>query len=105
MPMHGRSRRARPENRARRHFLGLAAATSAKVAALGTLAATTLSSSAHANNGKGHASNNGKGHAHGRGHGSGNPHGAHCFLRGTSILTPAGEVRIEQLRVGDLVEK
>ena len=88
-----KSKRARPVDRARRHFLGLASATGAKAAALGALVATGLSSSAHAGN------------AFGKDHGKGNPHtGEHCFLRGTSILTPAGEVRIEHLRVGDLVE-
>ncbi|WP_342588383.1 Hint domain-containing protein [Phyllobacterium phragmitis] len=46
----------------------------------------------------------------GKGPGKGNPGGgsggggAHCFLRGTSIMTPKGEVRIEDLQIGDLVE-
>jgi Hint domain len=88
------TKRARPANRARRHFLGLAAATSAKAAALGALAVTALASPASAKNDK---DKGGKGG--GRGHGDG-----HCFLRGTSILTPTGEVRIEHLKVGDLVE-
>src|SRR3954469_4714103 len=93
--MPDKSKRARPANRARRHFLGLATATGAKAVTLGALAVTGLSSSAHAKNGN----------AFGKDHGTGNPHtGEHCFLRGTSILTPAGEVRIEHLRVGDLVE-
>ena len=91
------TKRARPANRARRHFLGLAAATSAKAAAFGALALTAFSSSAHADNGKGNA--------YGRGHGRGKPDkGAHCFLRGTSILTPSSEVRIEHLKVSDRVE-
>lgn len=35
----------------------------------------------------------------------GNKGGGHnCFLRGTSIMTPEGEARIEDLKVGDLVE-
>jgi Hint domain len=87
------TKRARPANRARRHFLGVAAATSAKAAAFGALALAAFPSAAQADNGNGHA--------YGRGHGRGNPH---CFLRGTSILTPSGEVRIERLKVGDLVE-
>ncbi|MCV9967432.1 Hint domain-containing protein [Pararhizobium sp. BT-229] len=33
------------------------------------------------------------------------PHKGHmCFLRGTSIMIPAGEVCIEHLKIGDLVE-
>ena len=35
--------------------------------------------------------------------GVGNPHCQHCFLSGTHIATPKGEVAIEQLRIGDLV--
>lgn len=84
-----------PRSRARRHFLGLAGATGAKVVA--TVAAITTISSSPA-------------HALGRrwrrrdrddDHGNGD---AKCFLHGTAIMTPAGEVRIEDLRVGDLVE-
>jgi hypothetical protein len=33
----------------------------------------------------------------------GNGRGHHCFLLGTHIRTPAGEVRIENLAIGDLV--
>jgi hypothetical protein len=91
------TKRARPASRARRHFLGLAAATGAKAAAFGTLALTAFPTAAHANKRKGNA--------FGWDRGRGNPHGgAHCFLRGTAILTPASEVRIEHLKVGDLVE-
>jgi Hint domain len=94
------SRNRRPTSRARRHFLGVAATASAKVVTASVAALSALSSPANAKNDRG------KGHAYGKGHGSGNPHGdvGHCFLRGTSILTPTGEVRVEELSIGDLVE-
>ncbi|MCV9967689.1 Hint domain-containing protein [Pararhizobium sp. BT-229] len=80
-------------NNARRHFLGLAAATGAKAAAMGALAATTIFPASIAQ-------------AMGKpwwkkGGGDGDPM---CLLRGTSIMTPAGEVCIENLQIGDLVE-
>jgi hypothetical protein len=88
-----------PRSRARRHFLGLAAAAGARVATVSALALGALTSSANAEPGKGN------GHAYGRGHGRGNPHeGVPCFLRGTTILTPTGDVCIEELRIGDLVD-
>ncbi|MBB4188102.1 Hint domain-containing protein [Sinorhizobium terangae] len=84
-------------NRARRHFLGLAAATVARIAAMGTLAVTTFFpfSTARAQTAK-----PGKGPKPGNNPGQ----GPKCLLRGTSILTPTGEVTIEDLRIGDLVE-
>lgn len=81
-------------NGARRNFLGLAAATGAKVAALSALAATTILPASIAQ-------------AMGTpwwkkgGDGGGNPM---CFLCGTSIMTPRGEASIESLQVGDLVK-
>jgi len=65
---------------ARRHFLAASAITAGKVAAGAALATTVLSSSAQAFR------------------------PVTCFLRGTRILTPRGEVRIEELAIGDLVE-
>ncbi|MBP1882326.1 Hint domain-containing protein [Sinorhizobium mexicanum] len=92
-------RKQRPRiNRARRHFLGLAAAAGARIAAMGTLAVTTFlpSSTAQAKPGNGPKP--------GKGPGSSPGNGPKCLPRGTSIMTPTGEVRIEDLRIGDLVE-
>jgi hypothetical protein len=107
-------------SRSRRHFLGIAAATSAKAAAVAALGTTALSSSAHAMGAIGWLKDfRGNGHGHGKpghgrpgggkpGHGGGGPRpggGANpvCFLRGTAIQTPDGEVPIEALRIGDEV--
>lgn len=84
-------------SRARRHFLGVAAATTARVAAMGALGSAALSSSAEAK------SDNAK-HL-GWNLGKGNPHkDTSCFLRSTAIQTPSGEVPVEALRIGDLVK-
>ncbi len=84
-----------PRSRARRHFLGLTAATAAKVAALGVFAATVSSRPSQALGTKWWHG----GHGGGGGGGS----GANCLLKGTLIETPGGPVAVEALSVGDLV--
>jgi len=81
-------------NRARRHFLGLSVATSARLVAIGSLAATLLPSAAQALGTKWWK----------KGGGGGGEGGGLCFLAGTSIKTVTGAVRVENLRIGDLVE-
>ena len=79
-----------PRNRARRHFLGLAAATTAKVAALGVFASAVSSHSSQALGNKWWQDGQGGG-------------GSNCLLKGTLIETPMGPVAVETLSVGDLV--
>jgi hypothetical protein len=87
-------------NRARRHFLGLAAAAAARIAAIGTVVSTLPNSMAEAAPGNA----KGKGKGKGKGNGPGGIGGPMCLLSGTAVLTPRGEVCIEHLRIGDLVE-
>ncbi len=83
-----------PRSRARRHFLGLTAATAAKVAALGVFASTVSSRPSQALGNKWWHGGDGGGHGGG---------GSNCLLKGTLIETPMGPVAVETLSVGDLV--
>ena len=79
-----------PRSRARRHFLGLAAATAAKVAALGVFVSTVSSRPSQALGTKWWDNHGGDS-------------GSNCLLKGTLIETPMGPVEVETLSVGDLV--
>ncbi len=78
------------------------------------LAAGKAAASGRRGGGNGGSNGNGGGrggHGHGGGHGNGGGYGggsskgsgAHCFLSGTRISTPEGDVGIENLSIGDLV--
>jgi hypothetical protein len=77
---------------ARRHFLGIAAATGARLAAvIGAAGAITAPSDAQSM-GRNWGKRGGKGHK-----------GSNCFLRGTTLSTSTGEVKVEALSIGDLI--
>jgi hypothetical protein len=81
---------------ARRHFLGISAAVAGRIAAGGAVSLPILAS----------ASKPAKaGHEQGGNHEQEGEHSDPiCFLTGTHILTPRGEVPVEELTVGALVD-
>jgi hypothetical protein len=88
-----------PLNRARRHFLGVVLSASAKLAAISAVATTIPTFPAQAMGNRWWRKGRGNNDSGPKGSGDDN-----CFLRGTSIMTPTGEARIEDLQIGDLVE-
>jgi hypothetical protein len=89
---------------ARRHFLGVSAAVAGRIAAgaaVGLPILASIAARADDRNDRGGPRPPGGG---GGGPGGGGPGQHHCFLRGTGILTPRGEVPVEELTIGALVE-
>lgn len=88
-----------PTNTARRHFIGLAAAAGARLAALAAFSATVTLSAAAKEAGK-----RGSDLGLGRGRDGVGKGGPLCLLRGTAILTSKGETAIQELGIGNLVK-
>ena len=84
----------------RRQFLGISARAAGKVAATGLVSLPMLSSMSK----KADALGWGGWHDDPRGPNGGGGGGGKCFLRGTLIQTPDGEVAVEELKIGTLVD-
>jgi Hint domain-containing protein len=84
----------------RRQFLGISARAAGKVAATGLISLPMLSSMSKKADALGWGGWHDDPHApNGGGGGSGK-----CFLRGTLIQTPGGEIPVEELKIGGLVD-
>lgn len=91
-------------NSSRRQFLGISARTAGKVAATGLVSLPLLASmskKADALGWGGWHDHHSPGHNNGGGNGGGS---GRCFLQGTLIQTPDGEVPVEELTIGTLVD-